>query len=129
MLHCTGVGKALLGRMQRDEIQALVARTGLPPSTAHTMTTAEAVVAEAAATGQRGYSFDSQENELGNFCIGAAFNDASGKAIGACSVAGTDPEIVRAARGEDRAGAGGGLCSDLHRDGLGSLASQWLAVV
>jgi DNA-binding IclR family transcriptional regulator len=95
MLHCTGVGKALLGRMTGSEIEALVARTGLPPVTRFTMTSPAAVITEAVDTATRGYSFDRQENELGNFCIGATFNDATGCAVGACSVSGTDPEIVR----------------------------------
>src|SRR4051794_13294911 len=71
MLHCTGVGKALLGRMAADEIVSLVARTGLPRLTPFTMTSPEAVLAEAAATALRGFSFDRQENELSNYCVGS----------------------------------------------------------
>lgn len=94
-LHSTGVGKAVLARLSEEEIHAVVAEVGLPRATERTMTTIEKVLAEARRTRERGYSFDDQENEVGNFCIGAAIFDSRGEPIGACSVAGTDPEILR----------------------------------
>ena len=79
----------------KTEIRAVAAEVGLPRATDRTMTTLEDVLAEARRTCARGYSFDDQENEVGNFCIGAAFVDSRGEPLGACSVAGTDPEILR----------------------------------
>jgi DNA-binding IclR family transcriptional regulator len=93
-MHCTGVGKAILGFLDPDEIRAIAAEIGLPAVTRFTVTDIEAVIAEAALTRSRGYSFDHQENEIGNFCVGAPILDARGLPVAACSVAGTDPEIV-----------------------------------
>ena len=94
-LHSTGVGKAVLAHLSETEIRAVAAEVGLPRATDRTMTTLEDVLAEARRTCARGYSFDDQENEVGNFCIGAAFVNSRGEPLGACSVAGTDPEILR----------------------------------
>jgi DNA-binding IclR family transcriptional regulator len=93
-MHCTGVGKAILGHLEPEEIRAVVAEIGLPRATRYTMTDIDTVLAEAAVTRGRGYSFDRQENEIGNFCVGAPILDARGAPVAACSVAGTDPEIV-----------------------------------
>jgi DNA-binding IclR family transcriptional regulator len=106
-LHCTGVGKAILGHLAPDEIRAIAAEVGLPRATPATMTTLAEVLAEAKVTRERGYSFDRQENEVGNFCVGAAILDGRGLPVAACSIAGTDPEIVGR-----RAGA---IAADLTR--------------
>lgn len=113
-LHCTGVGKAILGRLGEDEIRAVAAEVGLPRATARTMTSVEDVLAEARRTRERGFSFDNQENEVGNFCIGAAILDARGDPIGACSVAGTDPEIL-ASRAPMLSAALAGTCFEISR--------------
>lgn len=93
-LHCTGVGKAILAELPTNQVEAIVERVGLPSITKHTITTLAQLQTILAQTRERGYSFDNQENELGNFCIGAALYDGTGQVIGACSVAGTDPEII-----------------------------------
>lgn len=113
-MHCTGVGKAILGRLDEDDIRAIAAEAGLPAATPNTMTDIDAVLAEAAETRRRGYSFDRQENEIGNFCVGAAILDARGRPIGACSVAGTDREIV-GKRADRIAAALTAACLDMSR--------------
>ena len=79
-LHSTGVGKAVLAHLSETEIRAVAAEVGLPRATDRTMTTLEDVLAEARRTRARGYSFDDQENEVGNFCIGAAILDCPRRA-------------------------------------------------
>ena len=93
-LHCTGVGKAILAELPSAEVDALVGRVGLPTITKYTTTTLTQLHSVLEQTRERGYSFDNQENELGNYCIGAALFDGTGQVIGGCSVAGTDPEII-----------------------------------
>jgi DNA-binding IclR family transcriptional regulator len=95
-LHCTGVGKAILAELPAEEVTAMVGRVGLPTVTKYTTSTLPQLQTILEQTRERGYSFDNQENELGNYCIGAALYDGTGQVIGACSVAGTDPEIIGA---------------------------------
>jgi len=45
-------------------------------------------------TRQRGYSIDNQEHEVGTFCLGAVIKNGHGTPIGACSISGTNPEII-----------------------------------
>ncbi len=93
-LHSTGVGKAILAALPQEECDAIVARVGLPPVTRLTVTDPVKLREVLDQTRERGFSFDNQENELRNYCIGTALYDGTGKVIGACSVAGTDPEII-----------------------------------
>lgn len=93
-LHCTGVGKAILAELPRDHVEDLIARTGLPGFTPHTLVDPDSLFEELARTHNRGYSIDNQEHETGTYCIGVVIRDAHGKPIGACSVSGRDPEII-----------------------------------
>jgi DNA-binding IclR family transcriptional regulator len=93
-LHCTGVGKAILAELPTEEVEAIASRTGLPAVTRYSTTDLDRLKNLLAQTRERGFSFDNQENELHNYCIGAALFDSSGQVFGACSVAGTDPEII-----------------------------------
>jgi DNA-binding IclR family transcriptional regulator len=93
-LHSTGVGKAILAQLPEHEVDEILARKGLPAVTRHTITDAAHLRVVLNDTRDRGYSFDNQENELRNYCIGTAIFDNSGHVVGACSIAGTDPEII-----------------------------------
>jgi len=93
-LHCTGVGKAILAFLDQAEIMGIIGRVGLPAATPNTLTSIDALLGELRRTATRGYAFDDQENEVGNRCIGAPLFDATGRGIGACSGAGTDPKIL-----------------------------------
>ncbi len=93
-LHCTSVGKAMLAYLPADEVEAIVARVGLPASSERTITRLDDLREELAATRARGFAIDNQEHELRTFCIGAPIFDAAGRVIAACSMSGADPEIV-----------------------------------
>jgi DNA-binding IclR family transcriptional regulator len=70
--HSTALGKALLAhRLQgRSDVKRFVAAHGpLREKTPRTLTTAEALERELAATRERGYALDNQENEPGVNCI------------------------------------------------------------
>ena len=93
-LHCTSVGKAMLAYLPADEVEAIVARVGLPASSARTITRLDDLREELAATRARGFAIDNQEHEPRTFCIGAPIFDAGGRVIAACSISGADPEIL-----------------------------------
>jgi DNA-binding IclR family transcriptional regulator len=93
-LHCTSVGKAMLAYLPPAEVEAIVARVGLPASSERTITRLEDLRQELAAIRSRGFALDNQEHELHTFCVGAPIFDAGGRVIAACSISGADPEIV-----------------------------------
>jgi IclR family acetate operon transcriptional repressor len=74
--HCTAVGKALLARLPEPEVLALVARTGLPAHTEHTITTPERLSAALDDVRAHGYAVDDGEQEIGVRCVAVALDDA-----------------------------------------------------
>ncbi len=67
--HCTAVGKAMLATSSDDEVRALLARTGLPRQTPHTLTDPEEFLAELARVRRQGYALDEGEQEVGVRCV------------------------------------------------------------
>ena len=94
LMHYTSVGKAILAFLPDDEVHAIVARTGLPESTPRTITTLDQLNAERRDIRERGYSRDNAEHEDRTFCVGCPIFDRTGRVIAACSVSGTDEEIL-----------------------------------
>lgn len=69
MLHCTGVGKAILSMLPDEEVIAIVARTGMPARTEHTITEVDPLATALAEVRSRGYALDDGEQELGVRCV------------------------------------------------------------
>ena len=92
--HCTSVGKAILAALPDSKVDDIISRVGMPRYTENTITDLDAFKQELEQTRLRGYSIDNQEHEIGAFCVGAAIRDVNGTAIGACSIAGIDPDII-----------------------------------
>jgi DNA-binding IclR family transcriptional regulator len=61
--YCTSVGKAVLAFQGPEVIERVVA-AGMRPFTANTLTTAEALNADLAATRERGYAIDNSEHQV-----------------------------------------------------------------
>ena len=74
-LHSTGVGKALLARL--DDARALdhVRRIGLAGRTDHTLVTEQSLLADLALVRERGYALDEQEQEIGVRCVAVAVGE------------------------------------------------------
>ena len=68
-LHCTGVGKALLGQLEDDRVREIVRRVGLSRQTQHTLVTEHDLLADLARVRSRGYALDDQEQEVGVRCV------------------------------------------------------------
>ena len=94
LLHCSGVGKAILAHLPKEDVAQIIARVGLPQCTEKTITAADRLYKELEATVQRGFSIDTGEHEKNTFCLGAPIFSEFAQIIGACSVSGTDPEII-----------------------------------
>lgn len=67
--HTTGVGKALLAQLDPAEVRALLARTGMPAATGHTITDPELLLRALEEVRERGYAVDDNEQEVGVRCL------------------------------------------------------------
>lgn len=94
-LHCTSLGKAMLSYLSEAQVAAIVASVGLRAFTPATITDLDRLHAELAATRARGYAVDVGEHETGVYCVGAPIFDQRGRVMAACSISGTNPEIVQ----------------------------------
>ncbi len=102
-LHCTGCGKAMLSYMTREETESIIRRWGLRRFTPNTITDPEALFSEIAATRERGYAIDTEEETLGVRCVATAIRNTQGRPVGAVSIQGTtmsmtDERIAECAR-------------------------------
>ena len=94
-LHCTSLGKAILSRLSKEEVDAIIDRRGLPRFTDLTITDRAALYAELEQTRGQGYAIDRGEHEVGLYCVGAPILNKEGRVVGACSVSGQDPELIQ----------------------------------
>lgn len=94
--HSTGVGKALLAHLPADEVRALLARTGMPAATEHTVTEPEALIAELDRVRERGYAVDDNEQEIGVRCLAVGVPDSPTAA--AISVSGPAGRLTESAQ-------------------------------
>ncbi len=74
-LHSTGVGKALLARLDDERALDHVRRVGLARCTDHTLVTEAALLADLAVVRERGYALDEQEQEVGVRCVAVAVGE------------------------------------------------------
>ncbi|MFT7839953.1 IclR family transcriptional regulator [Saccharothrix sp. BKS2] len=93
--HGTGVGKAMLAQLPRDEARALLERTGLPASTPNTITDAAELLASLDLVVEQGYALDEGEQEVGVRCVAVPLRDAP--ALAAVSVSGPDSRLTKEA--------------------------------
>jgi DNA-binding IclR family transcriptional regulator len=84
--HCTAAGKVLLASLADEEVARVIAERGLPPQTAHTITTAEALWEDLREVRLRGYATDLEESHFGSYCYAAPIRDVSRNTVGAVSV-------------------------------------------
>lgn len=70
-LHCSGLGKAILSELPREQVERIVDEHGLPAFTEHTITDRETLFEDLERTHERGYAIDDQEAKPGLRCIAA----------------------------------------------------------
>ncbi len=86
-LHSSAGGKAILAHMDRDRIETVLDRWGLPAETEHTITSRDRLFEEVAAVRERGFSINKEESIPGLWAIGVPVV-ANGDVVGAFSVSG-----------------------------------------
>lgn len=82
----TATGKAILSTLSDEEVRQRFSAQWPAPLTLQSVATRDALLAELAATRQRGFSIDSGQVREGMLCIGAAVYDFSGTAIAGLAV-------------------------------------------
>ena len=90
--HATGVGKALLSQLPDEAVRELLARTGMPAATPHTITDPERMLVELAKIRQEGHAMDEGEQEIGVRCVAMPVQGALGT-LG-ISVSGPAPRMT-----------------------------------
>ena len=92
--HVTAVGKALICYLDRAEIQEIVGlHHPVGPATLKTITSLPRLLEDLAATRQRGFAIDDEENEARVRCVAAPVFAASGEVVAAIGVSGTVGQI------------------------------------
>jgi IclR family transcriptional regulator, KDG regulon repressor len=84
--HCTALGKAIAANLDREQLLALVRKSGLPRFTTRSITHLPQLEFELSRTRLQGYSLDLEESAEGACCIGAPVCDGSGAPVAAISI-------------------------------------------
>jgi len=92
--HSTSIGKALLAHVPRQEVEAILAKHGMPRRTPRTICDVEHLMHELEVIRRRGYAIDKEENIEGVRCIGAPVFDRHGRPIAAISISGPAHRLV-----------------------------------
>jgi len=93
-MHASGIGKALLSRMDDKRQREVLVAARLEGFTPHTLTDPDAIVADLRAAKARGYAIDGEERNLGMRCIAAPVYNVFGEAVAGISVSGPTSRIT-----------------------------------
>jgi len=95
--YCTGVGKALLAFLPPERLKSILEQIQFKKITTNTIVDRNKLLAELAATRQRGYAVDRGEHEEGIYCVAAPVFDLYGEPIASVSVT----DIARKIKGKE----------------------------
>jgi len=95
LLHCTGVGKALLMHLPAAEIRRILGPGPLVRRTERTLTAVDALIENLSEAAARGYAVDDGEDEEEGRGIAVALFDGEGRPVASIGLAGTLQQIER----------------------------------
>jgi len=93
-MHASGIGKALLCRMDDKRQRQVLAASQLEQYTPFTLTDPDAMIADLRAAKARGYALDGEERNIGMRCIAAPVFNVFGEVIAGISVSGPTARIT-----------------------------------
>ncbi len=93
-MHASGIGKALLAELPRQEVERIVRRKGLAAFTARTISSEDALFIELNRIRERGWSIDDEERNLGMRCLAAPVFNQFGEAVAGVSVSGPSARVT-----------------------------------
>lgn len=85
-LYCSGVGKALLAKMDDEKIRSIWDKSEIVSYTDYTVRTFEELMKQINHIRKTGYATDDEEMELGVKCVAIALPDIQGKPVNAISI-------------------------------------------
>lgn len=88
LLHCSGVGKAILSGASDHKLSHVLHQHGMPKLTVKTIISPTALRADLVASRERGYAFDDEEHAVGLRCLSAPIRDETDDIVGAVSASG-----------------------------------------
>lgn len=74
--HTTAAGKVMMATMSQEQVAEMLARTGMPQRTAHSITDSTTLLEQLSWTAEHGYALDEGEQEVGVRCVAVALPDA-----------------------------------------------------
>ncbi|MDH3743457.1 MAG: helix-turn-helix domain-containing protein [Hyphomicrobiales bacterium] len=95
-LHCSGIGKALLAFMGKEDRDRILAGLQWQRETANTLTSAEAIKAELPGIEQDNYAVDDEENAVGLRCVAGVIFNEHGEPMAGLSVSGPTARLTDA---------------------------------
>lgn len=93
-MHSSGIGKALLCRMDDRRQREVLAAGQLEQFTPNTLIDPDSMIADLSRTKARGYAFDAEERNIGMRCIAAPVYNVFGEAVAGISVSGPTSRIT-----------------------------------
>ncbi len=87
-MHASGIGKALLADMKRDDVEKIMQNKGLPEFTPNTITSVERLFEDLELSRKRGWAYDNEERYTGMRCIAAGIYNEHGEVIAGISISG-----------------------------------------
>lgn len=93
-MHASGIGKALLCRMDDKRQREVLAASQLEQYTPFTLTDPDAMIADLHAAKARGYALDGEERNIGMRCIAAPVFNVFGEVVAGISVSGPTARIT-----------------------------------
>lgn len=94
-LYCTGLGKALLSFLPKDQREEILEKIELKAITPKTVIDRAELIHQLDQSKRRGFAIDDEENEEGLYCFAAPIYNADGEIEAAISVAGPKERIKR----------------------------------
>ncbi len=86
-LYCTGLGKAMLAYLEKDEADKIIQKINYEKFTDTTITDSESLKNELLQVKKQGYAIDNEEHEIGIMCVSSPIL-VRGKPIAAISISG-----------------------------------------
>lgn len=87
LLHCSAIGKAILGHLSEERLAPILAR-GLPSLTRRTIADPRQLRRHLREVRARGFAIDNEEGEVGIRCVGAPIFGHHGDVVASLSVSG-----------------------------------------
>ena len=86
--HCTALGKVILAALRPEQLERLLERVALVPSTEKSITEASALLREIEEVRRSGIAFDDGEFNIEVRCVAVPVKDFTGQVIGALGISG-----------------------------------------